>query len=69
MKHILSKYIRDCKSNELLAGLISHILNCLLAPKDFLKRMDDGVIVFEKETIASLAKQANPADAKPSAGS
>jgi hypothetical protein len=59
MKHILSKYIRECHSSELLAGLVSHILNCLLAPKDFQKRMDDGVIVFEKKTLSNMAKELN----------
>ena len=60
LKHIVSKYIRDCNSSELTASLVSHILNCILAPKDFLKRMDDGVIVYEKKTLKDAAGEANP---------
>ena len=56
LKHILNKYIRDCNSDELLSDLISHILNCLLAPKDFLKKMDDGII---KNSINTIRKEAD----------
>ena len=44
MKHILNKYLKDCTSEELLSAIISHALNCLFAPKDFIKKMDDGAI-------------------------
>jgi hypothetical protein len=55
LKHLLNKYIRDCKSDELLSALIAHLLNCLLAPKDFLKKMDDGIIKTDISTIRTEA--------------
>jgi len=56
LKHIINNFIRDCESDELIASLISHIFNCLFAPKDFLKRLDDGTIKFGGNTLADLAK-------------
>lgn len=44
MKHLLNKYIRECKSPELMSTMIAHVFNCLLAPKDFIKRLDEGKI-------------------------
>lgn len=41
VKHLLNKYIRECESEELLGATVSHVLNCLLAPKEFIKRMDE----------------------------
>jgi len=42
LKHILNIYIRDIQAQDLLSGAIAHALNCLLAPKDFVKRLDEG---------------------------
>ena len=55
LKHIINKYLRDCESEELLAATISHLLNCLLAPKEFIKKMDEGLIKFEGHTIRTIA--------------
>ena len=44
IKHILNQRIRDCCSEELISSVIAHFFNCLLAPNDFVKRMDDGTI-------------------------
>lgn len=55
MKHILNKYVRQCESDELISTVVSHILNCLLAPKEFLKRLDDGQIKNEPFTIKNIA--------------
>lgn len=55
LKHLLNKYIRECKSDELLSELVSHLLNCLLAPKDFLKKMDDGLINKVINTVRTAA--------------
>mmetsp|Transcript_9417 Transcript_9417/g.14410 ORF Transcript_9417/g.14410 Transcript_9417/m.14410 type:complete len:416 (-) Transcript_9417:1117-2364(-) len=57
MKHILNKYIRECSSNEVMSSMISHLLNCLLAPKDFLKKMDDGVVSLDQKTLKDLADE------------
>jgi protein TIF31 len=51
IKHILNQYIRENESDELLGALISHIFNCLLAPKDFLKKLDDGAITYKPVTL------------------
>jgi hypothetical protein len=50
LKHILNKYIKDCESNELLGATCSHILNCLLAPKEFIKRLDDGSVAYRQNS-------------------
>ena len=44
IKHILNQRIRDCCSEELISSVIAHFFNCLLAPNDFVKRMDDGTV-------------------------
>ena len=54
VKHILNQYIRDNESSELLGAMISHIFNCLLAPKEFIKRLDDGVLKYEPVTVKSI---------------
>lgn len=56
VKHILNQYIRDNESDELLGALISHIFNCLLAPKDFIKKLDDGVISYKPVTLHDLSQ-------------
>lgn len=56
-KHILNQYIRDNESSELLGAVIAHLLNCLLAPKEFLKRMDDGAVAYEAMTVKKAADE------------
>ena len=46
MKHILTQLVRDFPSDELLADLLCHVFNCLLAPKDFIEKLDEGSIQF-----------------------
>jgi hypothetical protein len=43
-KHILNQKIRDCCSEELISSVVAHFFNCILAPNDFIKKMDDGTI-------------------------
>lgn len=42
LKHLINKYIKDCPSNDLYGDVVSHLFNIFLAPKDFIKRLDDG---------------------------
>ena len=51
VKHILNQYIRDNESSELLGAMISHILNCLLAPKEMIKRLDEGQLKYQPITV------------------
>jgi len=51
----MAKYLRQCESDELIAAVASHVLNCLLAPKDFIKKMDDGLVKNEPVTIKNVA--------------
>ena len=44
IKHILNQRIRDCCSEELISSVVAYFFNCILAPNDFIKRMDDGTI-------------------------
>lgn len=60
IKHILNQYIRENESDELLGALISHIFNCLLAPKDFLKKLDDGGITYKPVTLQELSEGNKP---------
>ena len=60
LKHILHKYIRENPSEELLSASIAHILNCLLAPKDFLKKLDDGVVAYKATTLKQVADLIQP---------
>jgi len=46
LKHIINKYLKDCDSDEMMSATISHLLNCLLAPKDYIKKLDDGLITY-----------------------
>lgn len=55
VKHIFSNYIKECESDELIAATISHLLNCLLAPKEFIKRMDDGSVVYQHKSVKQKA--------------
>lgn len=56
LKHIICKYIRECQSDELIGATISHILNCVLAPKEFVKRLDDKEIAYNGVTIHENAE-------------
>ena len=55
LKHLINKYVRECESAELLSAIVSHLLNCLFAPRDFIKKLDDGSIVYEPTTVKSMA--------------
>ena len=55
VKHILNQYIRQNESSELLGSMISHIFNCLLAPKEFIKKLDEGGVNFEAMTVKKIA--------------
>lgn len=56
MKHLLNKYLRECPSADMMADTVSHVLNCLLAPKDFQKKMDDGIVKPEQRSLKQLAE-------------
>lgn len=43
--------VRDFPSDELLADLLCHVFNCLLAPSDFIAKLDDGSMQFQCETM------------------
>lgn len=57
MKHIVNKHIRDCDQPQLVPALVAHLLNCLLAPKDFLKRMDESKITFAAQTVKNISDE------------
>ena len=57
LKHIMNKYIRECQSDELISSVIAHLLNCLLAPKDFIKKLDDGSVKCEPKTLQEEAME------------
>lgn len=56
MKHIMNKYIRECESEELLGATVSHILNCLLAPKEFIKRLDEKQMKYSYTNLNQEAE-------------
>lgn len=56
MKHLLNKYIRECPSADTMADTVCHVLNCLLAPKDFQKKMDDGLIKPTQRSLKQVAE-------------
>lgn len=56
MKHIVNKYLRECRSDEMTAALLSHLFNCLLAPKEFIKKMDEGQVKMHKTTLKETAE-------------
>ena len=58
VKHIFNEHIRQCNSEETLGFVMAHLLNCLFAPKDFIKKMDDGHIKSEPVTIKNVADKA-----------
>jgi len=51
LKHILNEYIRDSESDETLSASVCHLLNCLFAPKEFIKRLDDGTVMYIPHTL------------------
>ena len=55
MKHIVNKYLSDCESEDLLSAVVAHLLNCLFAPKDFIKKLDEGTIKCKPQTIKEVA--------------
>ena len=56
-KHILNKYLKNCTSEELLSETVCHIFNIFFAPKDFIKRLDEGSIKFSRESLKSVAEK------------
>ena len=54
LKHILNQLVRDYPSDELLADLLCHVFNCVLAPSDFIAKLDDGSITFLPETMQAV---------------
>lgn len=60
MKHIFAKQLRECTSEEMLAPLVSHLLNCLLAPAEFQKLMDEKKIVAKPESLAEKSAANKP---------
>ena len=57
LKHIINKYMKDCESDEMISAVISHLLNCIVAPKDFIKKMDDGAVKFNQTNMAEYAER------------
>jgi len=57
LKHIINKYMKECESDEMISAVISHLLNCILAPKDFIKKMDDGAIKYNETSMAEYAQR------------
>lgn len=55
LKHLICKYVRECQSDELVGPTVSHILNCIFAPRDFIKRMDEKEIAYNGTTIQGFA--------------
>mgnify|MGYP000229630511 CR=1 FL=1 len=55
IKHIFGKYIRDCESDELITATIAHLFNLILAPREFIKRLDDGSVFCKVETLKQKA--------------
>ena len=56
LKHLICKHIRECQSDELIGSVICHLFNCLFAPKDFIKRLDEKEIQYEGSTIKEAAE-------------
>jgi predicted helicase len=56
IKHVFNKYIRESESEELVSQLIIHLFNCIFAPKDFIKKLDEGAIKLSPVTIKKLAE-------------
>ena len=55
MKHLMAKYLRGSESDELVSAVASHVLNCLLAPKEFIDKLNSGQIKNEPVTIKNVA--------------
>ena len=57
LKHLVNRYMRECESDELMASTISHLLNTILAPKEFIKRLDEGTIKFQASSLKEQAER------------
>jgi hypothetical protein len=55
MKHLINKYLSECLSDDMVSLIVAHLLNCLFAPKDFLKKMDEGAIECKPLSIKEIA--------------
>ena len=55
MKHLIAKYLRACESDELVSAVTSHLLNCLLAPNEFIEKLNSGSIKNNPVTIKHVA--------------
>lgn len=60
MKHIFAKQLREGSSEETLAPLVSHLLNCLLAPTEFQKLMDEKKVVVQPQSLADKSAENQP---------
>ena len=57
LKHLINNYIKNCPSDDLLGDVVSHLLNIFFAPRDFIKRLDDGQIKLQRNTLKQLAEE------------
>lgn len=55
LKHLVCKYVKECQSDELIGATVSHIFNCIFAPRDFVKRMDEKEMAYNGVTIQASA--------------
>ena len=56
-KHLLNQYLKNCPSDDQLSEVVSHLFNIFFAPKDFIKRLDDGSVKFKKNSLKQLAEE------------
>jgi len=56
-KHLMNKYLKNCESDENIASVVSHLFNIFFAPKDFIKKLDDGSVTFQSESLKKIADQ------------
>jgi hypothetical protein len=57
-KHVFNRILKEEKgeSDLYLADVVSHLLNCLFAPHDFLSKLDSGSLRQVDSTIQSEFK-------------
>lgn len=56
-KHILNQYLKNCPSDDLLGETVSHLFNIFFAPKEFIKRLDEGSIKFKRHSLKQIAEE------------
>ena len=57
LKHILARRLRECENAELYAPMLSWILNCLLAPTEFLAKINDGSVNMTGRPVTQDTKE------------